>query len=719
MPAADLVQTVRGAIEKNIGIPAMLDAYSQFVDNPIGTLELSDLDAVFSAILENLSSRYPQIASQRAASAVRSDVSTFLLVASRNSDRVKDVLKSELQTANRTMSASIWERFPRASPEEKRAIDATLRLLRRSSLEIMFRAEAGKPISAGGSEFEKFFAAVRSESPGIRELRYQNLIVEKAIFNKLILKSKNQDYTIWVPSFFAKENIDDLIDRTGLESEHVLHSRLKELGEQGRLESLRPFLAILAESSGVIRKDEAIPQELRDFVRPVGDKFVAISPMELDDVFLFLNEEKDAIRDEQHLVEERRRIDDASDADVKKREEDLRQKRRMSVQVPESDQEQIQKRAKSPDAIYIGKQLDLDQFAGAVARRAPESEINSDLKVVGDYYSDLSTIRSRGVSIVGSSGSGRSMSLKRLLDGIGSIIDGQTISVILIDQKGEHRGIAWKYKWRVFGFVADSQAKQFRIPFSLQGSNREEQAELFADMLQEWCLQTGLGCSNQERARVASVIRSLGDLSIDSLGAALMKEPELEQITKKLSKNFLAHDASSRIFSEREPGPDFDGNTLFDISGRGLRNPTTKEERLLLSVMVLKGLEAKKVRGAIIVLEDVLDRFKSENMKKSCLEIITRLKGNANSIIATSRSQVRDFVGEGCLEIVHRLSGEKTINDEMSGFKISQKVRDLGGLVAFLPRGYALVSETRDEKDQVIKSAAVHVESLQFANVQG
>ncbi|MGI0078991.1 MAG: hypothetical protein ACRECH_05150, partial [Nitrososphaerales archaeon] len=173
-----------------------------------------------------------------------------------------------------------------------------------------------------------------------------------------------------------------------------------------------------------------------------------------------------------------------------------------------------------------------------------------------------------------------------------------------------------------------------------------------------------------------------------------------------------------RMFSE-ELDFNFEGNVLFDISGRGLRDPTTKEERLLLSVLVLKALETKKVKGAIIVLEDVLDRFKSDSLRKDCLEIVTRLKDNANSIIATSRSQVRDFVGADCLEIVHRLSGEKTINDEISGFKISQTVRSLGGLIAMLPRGYALFSETRDGEGQIIKSAAVRVETLQFASVKG
>ena len=719
MPAADLIQTVHGAVERNIGIPAMLDAYSQFVDSPIGELELSNIDAVFSAILENLSSRYPQIASQKAAIAARNDISNFLLIANRNPDRVKEILKSELRIANQTMSASIWERFSRCSPEEKRTIDATLRLLRRSSFEIMFRAEAGKSMSTSGTEFERFFAAVRAESPGIRDLRYQNLVVEKAVFNKLILKSRNQDYTIWVPAFFAKENIDALIDKTGLVPEHILGSRLRELREQGQIDGLRAFLAALIESSGVIPKNEIIPQELRDVLRPVGEKFVAISPMDLDDVFLFFGEEENSAREKQRLVEERKRMNEASDEEAKKKDEGLRQMKRKSLYVPSSNQRQTEQREKTTHSIYIGKQLDLDQLAAAVARLAPENEINSDLKIVGDYYSDLPSIKSRGVSIVGSSGSGKSASLRRILDGIGSIIDGQRIRVILIDQKGEHLGIAWKYKWSVFGFAVSSQAKQFRMPFLSQISNREEGAELLADMLQEWCLQTGLGCSNQQRARIASVIRSLRDLNGELLATALMKEQELEQIAKKLSKNFLTHSVASRIFSEKESDMNIDGNTLFDISGRGLRDPTTKEERLLLSVLVLKALEAKKVQGAIVVLEDVLDRFKSESMRKSCLEIVSKLKDNANTIIATSRSQVRDFVGENCLEIVHRLSGEKTINDEISGFKISETVRGLKGLIAMLPRGYALVSETRDEKEQIVRSTAVRVEPLQYTNVQG
>src|SRR5579875_1548837 len=179
MPVTDLLETVRGAIERNSDIPAILDAYSEFVDNPIGPLELQNLDAVFSAILNNLSERFPQIASKRAAATARNDIASFLILANNDVDRLKEILKAELRSVNRVMSASIAERFSKMSIDERKAIDATLRLVRRYPVEILFRAEAGKGIATSGAEFEKFFAAVKAESPAMRELRFQNLIVEK------------------------------------------------------------------------------------------------------------------------------------------------------------------------------------------------------------------------------------------------------------------------------------------------------------------------------------------------------------------------------------------------------------------------------------------------------------------------------------------------------------------------------------------------------------
>ncbi len=61
MPAIDAVQLVRSSVEKNKDIPAVLDAYSQFVDSPIGPLELKNLGDVFARIMDNLSLRFPDV----------------------------------------------------------------------------------------------------------------------------------------------------------------------------------------------------------------------------------------------------------------------------------------------------------------------------------------------------------------------------------------------------------------------------------------------------------------------------------------------------------------------------------------------------------------------------------------------------------------------------------------------------------------------------------
>src|SRR5579872_6153926 len=132
MPAADLNQLVRSAIDKNRSVPAILDAYSEFLDSPIGQLELQHLDSVFTAILANISERFPQVASTKAIATVRNDIALFLSSAGGNPDRVKDALRRELRASNQLMTASIAERFSRGTNEEKRALDATLRLVRRS-----------------------------------------------------------------------------------------------------------------------------------------------------------------------------------------------------------------------------------------------------------------------------------------------------------------------------------------------------------------------------------------------------------------------------------------------------------------------------------------------------------------------------------------------------------------------------------------------------------
>jgi hypothetical protein len=162
-----------------------------------------------------------------------------------------------------------------------------------------------------------------------------------------------------------------------------------------------------------------------------------------------------------------------------------------------------------------------------------------------------------------------------------------------------------------------------------------------------------------------------------------------------------------------------DSSVIFDVSGRGLRDPTTREERLIASVLILKNLLDFNLQSSIIVLEDILDRFKSDNLRKKIIRYVSRLHERGNSIITTSRSQIRDFVGGGSLEILHRLSGEKVIADVLGGFKVTQSTKNLALLVASLPRGYAftsaIVAREGESEDRNVPSAAVKIEPLQFS----
>ena len=91
MPAIDVVQLVHSSVERNREIPAMLDAYGEFLDSPIGPLELQNLGSVFACILDNLSQRFPDMASKRAASTSHTDISSFLDATNSDVDRVKAV----------------------------------------------------------------------------------------------------------------------------------------------------------------------------------------------------------------------------------------------------------------------------------------------------------------------------------------------------------------------------------------------------------------------------------------------------------------------------------------------------------------------------------------------------------------------------------------------------------------------------------------------------
>lgn len=711
MPAADVVQLVHLAVERNREIPAVLDAYGEFVDSPIGPLELQKLDEVFARILDNLAQRFPDTASKRAAATVHSDVTSFLVATGNNTDRLKEVLKKELAPIGSVMVASIVERFRRMSVEERRAVDATLRIVRRSQVELLFKVNAGKQLSSGDKEFQKYFAIIKSQSPGIRELRYENLIVEKAIFNKLILKSKVQDYFIWVPSFYTIENIDALIEKDGIASEHLLLSRLKDLNTQGKLESLEPFLEKLDQNLGIVPRTTSLPEEISDFFQQVGE-YNILPPIELDDISLYFKEKRTAEEESLRKEEEKQRLEaDRLQAEQESKAEQIRQKLRpktIQVTVPSSQSKEGQ-----TNFIYLGKLLDFEQFEGAINRRIPEGDFTTQVKQLGDFSIEVQGLGD--IAIVGSSGSGKSVTLKRMVDGIARV---EAPRIVVIDQKGEHRGIAWKYKWKVFAFVKDSQATELKVSVLM---GLEEDSNFAADLIQEWFNQGGLGCSDQQKERIASILSSQTErkLSLASVSDLIANEPELSQLGQKLKKSLVLKSSFSKIFSESgtlQVSQEAE-SMLFDISGRGLKDPTTKEERQMLSVLLLRDLVASGIKDSTIVIEDVLDRFKVESLKSRTMQMIQKLRANRNRLLITSRSRVREFLGTDCIELVHRLSGEKVITEEFSEFNTDLSIQSLIRIVGFIPRGYLITSKIKT-RDISGHTSTVKVEPLQFVETK-
>lgn len=699
MPAADLSRAVRAVIQKNKEIPAILDAYGEFVDGQIGPLELRFLDEVFARILDNLRQRFPEIASSRASSIAKSDILSFLMLAGNDVDRVRQVLRAELHAVSRSMAESIAERFTRLGSDERKTVDATLRLIRRSSTDLLFKAEAGGHIGSAGRDFEKFFAGVKAEAPQIKELRFENLIVEKGLFNKLLLKTKSQDYTIWVSALYAKENVDYLIERVVLPSEHLLLSRLYELKAQGTLDVLREFIDLVIENTGVIPKSIEVPETLADFISQEGS-YAVLSPIDLDDMISFLEKEEEQKATATREKEERERAERERAEEEKKAE--FARLRKKNAPVPEI---QRVERKTTSGSIYLGKIVEAQQFASAINRRASESEL-AGLKSIGDYYLESSAVKTLGVAIVGSSGAGRSTTAKRILDGVG----GSGQRVMILDQKGEHRGVAWKYQWKTIGFASDSQAQVFKMRMfspEVDGTDR------IADLIQEWLLQSGVPCSDQQRARIFSLLTRVS-FSIENLANAMSQDPELAQLGTKISKGIAGKGRLQRILAD-DGKIDLSGDSslLIDISGRGLRDPTTKEERLILSMLALHEFNRGGLSGAVIVLEDVLDRIRSESMRRDVVKTISELKAKGNSFIVTARGAVREYIGTNCIELLHRLSGEKAVNDELKGFSNDSPLRNLSFVIGFLPRGF-LVTSSFTFNGSKESSAVVKVEALLF-----
>ncbi len=360
LPAIDVVQLVRSSIEKNREIPAVLDAYSQFLDSPIGPIELKNLNDVFDRIQDNLSQRFPEIAAKRAGSSARNDIVAFLSATNGDPDRLKQIMRSELLPYRDTMVVSISERFSRMNSDERRVIDATMRLIYRSPFDILFRADAGKPLASSGREFERFFAAIKAQAPTIRELRYENLIIEKAIFNKLILKAQDRNYFVWIPSFFAKEGAAALIKRLALSNERLMLARLRELSAQSKIDQLDGFLRNLTDNLGVLGKNEKIPEEFSDFVQQVGT-YQIIPPIDLDDVFAFLKEEFEKKERAREAEEEKLRLqEEALRQEQTRKTEQFRQKFRPVVEQRQQQQavQQLQQTggASGKDSVFLGQQ---------------------------------------------------------------------------------------------------------------------------------------------------------------------------------------------------------------------------------------------------------------------------------------------------------------------------------------------------------------------------
>jgi energy-coupling factor transporter ATP-binding protein EcfA2 len=706
MPAVDIVQLVRSAIESNKEIPAVLDAYGEFVDSPIGPLELQNLGEVFEAILDNLSQRFPDAASKRAAKTAQNDVGVFLKATSNDVEVLKQVMKNELIYVKDIMAASIAERFRRMDGEERRAIDATLRLIRRSAVELLFKSSYGKPLSTADKEFQRYFATIKSQAREVRDLRYQNLIVEKAIFNKLILKSNVEDQNIWVPSFYAKESVDQLIAKTGVTSDHPILATLENIERSGGFQKMESFLEDLEASQGLIARDARIPEEISGLFVQVAD-FRILPPIDLDDVTEFLNRKRAKESELAAREEERQR----TEAETTRREQERKaHEQRQKFRPTEISVPRTEVRATSANSVYLGKELDFDELVSALTKRLPEKDIENQVKQNGDYFLELG----KDVSIVGSSGSGKSITLKRILDGIAQKPSAQRVFVI--DQKGEHRGIAWKYKWPVYSFVKDSQADELKVPFlTSKDDNRDD--NLAADLIQEWLLQNGANCSDEEKERIASIISSNkgAKLGLVEISDALLAEKELAQLGQRLKKNLVLKSSFGKIFSEASTvsGLPQEGSVLFDISGRGLKDPTTKEEREMLTILLLRELSVKGVSGSLIVVEDELDRFKVNSLKSRTVAITQKLRANGNGLIITSRSQVREFLGTEPIELLHRLSGEKVISEEFSGFDSDVSKQTLARIISYLPRGYLITSRVKIG-NVTNRTTAARVNQLQF-----
>ena len=337
--------------------------------------------------------------------------------------------------------------------------------------------------------------------------------------------------------------------------------------------------------------------------------------------------------------------------------------------------------------------------------RIPENQISFQVKQTSEFLLDLG--KRANISIVGASGSGISTTLIWILVGIAMK---RHATILLIDPNGEHRGLAWKFKWQVLALVKDSQADTLNVSLP---TDSDEDRRLLADLIQEWLTQTGYAGPSVLKERIYSMLSAhKGEKpSLSSIVDLLVNDPELSEVGQKLRKNLVQKGALAKIVSQDSSQSVFDKSVLFDLSGRGLKDPTSKEERLFLATLLIWNIATLEIRDSIIVVEDILDKFKVESLKLKMVSLFQRLRARGNRLIFTSRSECRDLLGEEKIELVHRLSGEKVIADELSGYDTNLPIDVLFRVLPFMPRGYLITSRLSGRQ-----SEAVAIDRFDFNN---
>ena len=118
-----------------------------------------------------------------------------------------------------------------------------------------------------------------------------------------------------------------------------------------------------------------------DFLQQIGE-YNILPPIELDDVSLYFREKK--AEQEKSVREKEGKLRFEAEVlrlEQESKSEQLRQRMRpTTIQVAVAGS---QTRAKNENSVYLGKQLDIEQFIGAINRRIPESEFATQVKQIG------------------------------------------------------------------------------------------------------------------------------------------------------------------------------------------------------------------------------------------------------------------------------------------------------------------------------------------------